>query len=443
MNVDLVLIWIRRGSAFKGDPWSVGPVLLRDSDGHVTRHRFSGPDEFGARETDDGNFSYIWQRYLEGDGGNGYSYDYTCWAQVDPADVDRLLVELKGVNLVEIDLEDAALDRVDLSGRDLTGARLEGASLAGANMSGATLLNADFKGADLTDTNLSDADLTYCNFRFATLRNTDLRGSCLTGADYEAEQLINCLTDQQTILAMEEQVSTRDFAEVCTIIEAAAQDYWHLVNEQLEDPGTRLIFPPTREKDEGNKPITRKGSEQELRFLICHKIEKEESRELLYSVETPTKLLYKKAHGLDQQGGKNGGTAHLDLSIWQGDRSDPHLLANVEIKSGTPSSSEISWDLLKLVREDGPGVWVLALPHDLTQARFTKFRKKIVEAFHQFESGQHQAASNLINPEQDLTIVIIQCNKEIKTKPVITISVSGSDWARDGKHLCIKKLMEL
>jgi uncharacterized protein YjbI with pentapeptide repeats len=198
--MDLIVLWVHHGPYVEGAPyWTLGPVLVRDSDNVVNRHRLSGPGQVGFSDTDERIFSYIWRRFIEGDSGNGITYDFTCNSQVEPSALDRLVVSDHRFNLVEAHLEDLVLDSIDLSGRDLTGVHLHGASLVGANLTGATLLNADLQEANLSDSNLSNADLSHANMRYANLHNTDLRGSCLKAATYDSGQLSTCLTNEQTI----------------------------------------------------------------------------------------------------------------------------------------------------------------------------------------------------------------------------------------------------
>ena len=116
------------------------------------------------------------------------------------ADLSRVDLRLRGVDLIR-----ANFYGVDLFGADLFGANLRGAYLGSANLSGAflvnaflvnaflvnaVLVNANLRGASLSFANLTGADLTGADLSDADLSDADLTGASLIRADLSGADLI-------------------------------------------------------------------------------------------------------------------------------------------------------------------------------------------------------------------------------------------------------------
>jgi len=432
MSVDLIVLWVHHGPYVEGAPyWTLGPVLVRDSDNVVNRHQLSGPGQVGFSDTDEGIFSYIWRRFLEGDSGNGITYDYTCTSQVELSELDRVVISDHRFNLAEANLEDLVLDAIDLNGRDLTGVHLHGASLVGANLVGATLLNADLQEANLSNSNLSEADLSYANLRYANLDNTDLRGSCLKAATYDSDQLRTCLTNEQTIWTTGESMTGTDVERIRNIVTRVADDYSKFLRGDHPTLATKLRFPYKGDK-------LRKDSEQEFRFFLCHALESDASG-YGYSVETPTTNLYSKSldiHNQPQGESKSKSKrGNIDVSVWTLDSGAKTPIAHVEIKAGAIGAKAMEWDILKLVREGLPGFWVLAVPPEMTDEQHRRLKELVRNTFDTFAKSSTGSTAKATD-ETDLTFIFAFKDK------VDWIRASGQDWARDASREFARKFLE-
>lgn len=120
-----------------------------------------------------------------------------------------------------------------------------------------------------------------------------------------------------------------------------------------DDDGLRIAYPCYRN---GQTRCTASLiSEQELKQAFIYFLQKETN--LYYSVETPTRKLYRFS-GDDNvprvcEDGEEGQSANIDLSIYESlsqvESGTP--FANIEFKSGNPEPKDIQKDLLKLYRE--------------------------------------------------------------------------------------------
>jgi len=198
------------------------------------------------------------------------------------------------------------------------------------------------------------------------------------------------------------------------VLADTAKDVWDALDNL--DGGSHLIFPDTRD----GKP--RLGSEQEARFLLCHRLE---LSTLFYAVEAPSHYLYSHSAGVDRQEADGTGTARIDVAVYT--RRDPaSRLANVELKAGVPDHPEAEWDLLKLVREHKDGVWIVAMPQDLSAARFAGFLRDVCAGL------EGVAGAHKLRDAEHLTIVLIFTHRRI----AICASVEGaSDWAFKAQSL--------
>jgi hypothetical protein len=119
------------------------------------------------------------------------------------------------------------------------------------------------------------------------------------------------------------------------------------------------------------RPHTRDGysriSEQEARFLYCELLQAGNFR-YFYSVETPTKNLYKFS-------GEGERSASSDVSLYQYSDQLISKVVNVEFKSGNPSEDKIHKDIEKLIREGIVGVWFHTLKGIDTGTLPSVFRK--------------------------------------------------------------------
>lgn len=112
--------------------------------------------------------------------------------------VVRFLVEAEVIEKLKLDLSGVNLHSANLSGVNLRGANLRNANLCNSDLrssdlSGAKLRGTNFHGANLylavlSDTNLSRADLSECDLRSvdfhnATLSGTNLNGTILLGSN--------------------------------------------------------------------------------------------------------------------------------------------------------------------------------------------------------------------------------------------------------------------
>jgi uncharacterized protein YjbI with pentapeptide repeats len=106
---------------------------------------------------------------------------------------DRVVLDLKGADLVEAGLRWAFLRATNLVETNLSGANLVDANLveanlveanlSGANLRGAILIEARLRGTNLSEANLSEADLREADLSHASLYKADLTQSDLSGAD--------------------------------------------------------------------------------------------------------------------------------------------------------------------------------------------------------------------------------------------------------------------
>ena len=106
---------------------------------------------------------------------------------------DRVVLDLKGADLVEarlrwaflraINLREADLRGADLVDANLVEANLVEARLSGANLRGAILSEARMQATDLSEADLSGADLTQADLSHASLYKADLTQADLSGAD--------------------------------------------------------------------------------------------------------------------------------------------------------------------------------------------------------------------------------------------------------------------
>lgn len=113
------------------------------------------------------------------------------------------------------------------------------------------------------------------------------------------------------------------------------------------DSDLRIVYPHYRNKD-------RRISEQELKQTFIYFLQKE--TRLYYSVETPTKKMYRfsgkgNVPRVCEDG--DGQSANIDLSIYetlsQVEEGQPFV--NIEFKNGNPKKDNIKKDLLKLYKE--------------------------------------------------------------------------------------------
>jgi hypothetical protein len=109
------------------------------------------------------------------------------------------------------------------------------------------------------------------------------------------------------------------------------------------NPGSKLIFPITRD---GETRI----SEQEARFLFVHKLEQDNNAQCLYSVEAPTKKLYRfsgdGAPTIDDQRGESG---NIDVCLHDKNGEREYL---IEFKALNPEQMSYSKDFLKLICDE-------------------------------------------------------------------------------------------
>lgn len=147
-----------------------------------------------------------------------------------------------------------------------------------------------------------------------------------------------------------------------------------IIKSVIEKTFASLAQTPTTKvsNDEGQRiayPRYRKGQtricEQELKQTFIYFLQKE--TRLYYSVETPTRKLYRFSGKGDVprvcKEGEGGQSASIDLSIYESlsqvEAGKP--FANIEFKSGSPEPEDIQKDLLKLYEEPAKYGYLLHL----------------------------------------------------------------------------------
>jgi hypothetical protein len=133
-------------------------------------------------------------------------------------------------------------------------------------------------------------------------------------------------------------------------------------------PRTRLVFPAYHGGREGRL----RASEQEARFVF---VESMWGSPFLYSVDAPTRMLYKFKSSKERSG-------QSDLALY--DRYERHVL-NVEFKCKGLSTEArlregIARDVQKLLREPGPAMWFHLLKR-VSNSSLPKVTAMIREAF--------------------------------------------------------------
>jgi hypothetical protein len=110
-------------------------------------------------------------------------------------------------------------------------------------------------------------------------------------------------------------------------------------------------------------PSKTRLSEQEPRFLFCYELQ---HRKVRFALEHPTRYKYRWANSDLLLQGTNrqevGTRARVDVSIFEHQQTSELPMINVEFKAGLPPEKSIIQDLVKLVREQGKGIWFLTLP---------------------------------------------------------------------------------
>jgi uncharacterized protein YjbI with pentapeptide repeats len=97
---------------------------------------------------------------------------------------DKLISDLRGIELVSADLRGADFRKIDLSQANLRNADLSKARFSEANLSGASLRDVNISSVNLSNATLSNADLSGAKASKADLRNTDLSEANLSRGDF-------------------------------------------------------------------------------------------------------------------------------------------------------------------------------------------------------------------------------------------------------------------
>jgi hypothetical protein len=134
---------------------------------------------------------------------------------------------------------------------------------------------------------------------------------------------------------------------------------WAVYHDRPDAP--RLIWPSKRDD-------STRVSEQESKILIAQWLDR---NELFYSVETPTRKMYRQSGNADL-------SARIDVTVY-GSRDPADRVLNVELKAGMPSLEGFRKDFEKLLREGVPGLWF----HTLTKAN--------ERTWHSIEDKMHKA----------------------------------------------------
>ena len=118
---------------------------------------------------------------------------------------------------------------------------------------------------------------------------------------------------------------------------------------------SQLIFPHSNKGDV-------RHSEQELRQIFLRNVEEDSDKTYFYSIETPTKLVYrftnteipkvKDPDDTDDNDKDNYKSARFDVSLYNKDYKDNDKASNhIELKSDNPEEEDICKDFLKLAKE--------------------------------------------------------------------------------------------
>lgn len=85
---DVILLWRRDRT---NQPWSLNQILYQGADGTVNVHEASAAQFYPNGPA--GDFAYLWERHLDGSGGNGYSYEIEGFTLPDLTELEALLEE--------------------------------------------------------------------------------------------------------------------------------------------------------------------------------------------------------------------------------------------------------------------------------------------------------------------------------------------------------------
>jgi hypothetical protein len=171
------------------------------------------------------------------------------------------------------------------------------------------------------------------------------------------------------------------------IIEICKNVLVRLANMASEKDGgnsnEQLIF-PIKIQAEGTK-IIKRISEQELRLLFIEEFIKKH-RNLYYSVETPTtgKFYFGKTYDTIKIENEGQSASH-DMCIFDKISGNYKRIMNIEFKYRNSGIKNTGKDILKLMREEQSGVFILLLENTNSNTLFSVF-KKLSQSFYNFKT---------------------------------------------------------
>jgi hypothetical protein len=126
---------------------------------------------------------------------------------------------------------------------------------------------------------------------------------------------------------------------------------------------------------------------------------------------------------------------NIDVSVWNLDSGAKTPIAHIEIKAGPIVAKDMEWDILKLVREGLPGVWVLAVPPEISDEQERRLKMRVRNTFDTFDTP---GASSTVRGTDKTDLTFIFAFKDT----VDWICASGQDWARDASKEFARKFLE-
>jgi len=155
------------------------------------------------------------------------------------------------------------------------------------------------------------------------------------------------------------------------LLELVQETSKELLKIYFEKPNSKTLLKFPRYK---NRMI--RISEQELRFTLINTHEQFMHSNLNYSIETPTKEVYKFS-------GKSKRSASSDMSFYNNGKK----VINIEFKAHNPKQESINKDIEKLVRENCNGAWIQVFKTE-DSGTVKKLFKKFESAFKEFSNSK-------------------------------------------------------
>ncbi|WP_147676287.1 hypothetical protein [Algibacter pacificus] len=172
-----------------------------------------------------------------------------------------------------------------------------------------------------------------------------------------------------------------DIVNICESVLSSLATMGYESNK-VESVG-QLIFPV---KNGGQDRI----SEQELRQLFIEEF-KDKHEDLCYSIETPTIGKFKFGEKFEDISSGKGRSASLDMCIYKRDKNTIIRDLNIEFKFNNVSLYKIGKDILKLMKEEQNGVFILLLNNTdrgtLCNIGHTGVLDKLSQSFNRFKDN--------------------------------------------------------